>query len=469
MIYLLNLSESQNTKIQMKITENENFNSNILIEAKFLEQEHRPTHLILNYLNRKKKYPNEDDPRRKAVQKAIIWRLFFSPTFIAVFGITILGVIAAIILIKQTNIIDDQAVIFKKQINIVNDQKLLLEDQNKKIEAKLEVFNRRNNLTLLMNNVLDRVEDELKQKDSSLSKPLIARIQALGQGFEPYEFIDYTLKNSLDKDRSRLTKLISPQRGQLLLSLANSGLGRETMLLICKKTPFDRASLKSAHLSKTYLRRVHLLGADLTGADLSGADLNGADLFTANLTGATLTGATLRRANLTGAILLGATLREADLTGADFTGINLKDADLTNANLLGVNLRETNLKEADFTGANLRKTNLLEADLTGANLLGADLTESDLTEANLTEVNLRGVDLRRTTLTGADFTGADLTIANLTFVNLENIKSIDSCIVDRKDWLIYIRDSLRVNGADILVKEYKVVKDGAYNYRLVKK
>ena len=103
----------------METTENEKFDANILIEAKLLEQEHRPTHLVLNYINRKKKFPDEKDPRRKAVQRAIIWRLFFSPAVLAVGGSTILGIITAWILIKQTNIINDQTAIFKEQTNIL--------------------------------------------------------------------------------------------------------------------------------------------------------------------------------------------------------------------------------------------------------------------------------------------------------------------------------------------------------------
>lgn len=461
----------------METTENENFDSNILIEAKLLEQEHRPTHLVLNYLNRKKKFPDENDPRRKAVQRAIIWRLFFSPAMLAVGGSTTLGIITAFILWNQTDIFEKQTDIFKEQTNIINEQKLLLEDQNKKIEiqARLEDANRRNNLVFLMDNVLNRVHDELKDstnKDSTLSKPLLARIQALGQGFQPYKYINYELKDSKQRDSLGLTKLLSPERGQLLLSLANSDIGEKTMLLICKNTPFNRAYLQSARLNGAYLREANLFRADLSGK----TDLSGADLRYANLVGANLSGADLSKK----ADLSSADLRDAKLTRADMRDVDLTWADLTDVDLIGADLRDAILNRADLTRANL----------TGVFLTDADLQRAILADAVLKNADLSGkVDLRAANLTGADLTGAYLTDANLTWADLieanlrkadlrgtilksakiSKIKSMDSCKVHRKDWLVYIKDSLKLEGADILQKKYKIVEYEIPTYKSPKK
>ncbi|MEM6721011.1 MAG: pentapeptide repeat-containing protein [Bacteroidota bacterium] len=413
----------------MEATENEKYDANILIEAKLLEQEHRPPRLILNYINREKNYPNEDDPRRKAVQHAIIWRFFFSPAVLALGGSTLLGAFTAFVLWYQTDIFNDQTIIFKEQTNIIQEQKSLLEEQNRKIEiqARLEDANRRNNLVFLMDNVLNRVADELKttvDNDSSLSKPLLARIQALGLGLQPYKFINYTLKNSSEKDSLGLTQLLSPERGQLLLSIVNSGIGKRTIESIYKNTPFSNADLAFARLNKVFLARI-----SLDNANLSSVKLREANLF---------------RANLKNANLLKASLSKANLSGADVSDTNLSGADLYNANLY-----DANLSRANLTNANIATADLSDADLSGANLSGANLTE-----ANLYGVNLQSADLREADLSG---------------VNLENIVSIDSCIVHRKDWLIEIRDWYELKGAAVLVEKYKVEAYKNGDFIVVKK
>lgn len=469
----------------METTENEKFDANIHIEAKLLEQEHRPTHLVLNYFNRKKNYPDEDDPRRKAVQRAIIWRLFFSPAMLAVGGSATIGIISLLILNKQNSIIEQQTSI--------------LQEQNKKMEiqANLEDANRRNNLVFLMDNVLNRVYDELKDSmniDSSLSKPLLARIQALGQGFKPYKFIDYSLKDSLKKDSLGLTKLYSPERGQLLLSLVNSGIGKKTISHIYENISFDRAFLESANLSGADLSEVILTSANLKFADLSDVNLKKAYLdyseFTkTNLTKADLAGAYLEDAQLKNAFMNEAKLTDTQLSFSNMREINLEkanlmrayisDAILTSANLSEANFTDANLGGSNLSFANLRDANLNKSILSDTNLKFAILFRADLRKAILTDAYIRGANLRRVDLTGADLTGADLRRVDLSHsilvstklkgVNLNNIKSIDSCKVDRKDWLIYIRDSLKLKGADVLAEEYKVVEYINKDFIILKK
>lgn len=83
------------------------------IERELIEQEHRPLKLISNYIGRKDKWPEDKSKQRSAV-KAILWRLFFSPTVIAFAG----GLTAFItigVLIWQNTIIIDQNSLINKQ------------------------------------------------------------------------------------------------------------------------------------------------------------------------------------------------------------------------------------------------------------------------------------------------------------------------------------------------------------------
>lgn len=104
------------------------------LEAKLIEQEHRPITLIWNFIKRKSKW-KKDDKRRDAATKAIIWRLLFSPTTIAVASGGFLALISVFFLWEQNKL-------FKFQNN-------KFEQQNQLIEA-----DRRSSQVFIMGEVL---------------------------------------------------------------------------------------------------------------------------------------------------------------------------------------------------------------------------------------------------------------------------------------------------------------------------
>ena len=267
---------------------------------------------------------------------------------------------------------------------LINTQNERISFQNNLIEA-----DRRSSLIFLMSNILDKVDEEIKEQrlkfekepgyhpDSvkyKLSKPLVSRIVALSRAFRPYRMLDNdTLSN----------ELVSPERGQLLIALMENNLDSLTQNTIVRDGDFSNA----------IVGRIDLIDANLRGADLRGADLRGADLIDADLIDADLI-----IANLIGANLIG-----TDLSGAIFIG----------ANLSGTDLSGTDLSDADLIGADLRDADLIGADLSGALLIGADL---------------RGTDLRGTDLRGADLRGADLIDAeNITYEQLKNTYTLFEC------------------------------------------
>ena len=340
----------------------------------------------------------------------------------------------------------------------------LLRQQNDKFDLQNERLNlqnnlleadRRSSLVFLMSNILDKVDEEIREQkqkmkvvtDStkySLSKPLVNRIIALSKAFKPYRMME----------GDSLSDLVSPERGQLFIALMENSLDSATQNTIVERGDFSRAVigevvipfsnlsgayLSGADLSGAYLWGTYLWGAYLSGANLSGADLSEADLWGADLWGADLWGADLWGANLSGADLSEADLSEADLWGADLSEADLSEADLwgadlSEADLWGADLSEADLREADLWGADLRGADLRGAYLSGAYLRGAylrgaylsgaDLWGADLRGADLRGADLWGADLRRADLWGADLWGADLWGADLWEAYLDSAKNI---------------------------------------------
>ena len=339
------------------------------------------------------KNPTTKDSKNVAKTNVLIWILV---PVIIVLG----GLVSSFLIFKQNELSKSQT-----------------QYQNKRVEQREELLAsiRTSSLVFLMRNILDKVDDELKNNPKrTLSDETIARIAALSYSFKPYRYLE---GDSLSE------KKYSPERGQLLLALSKMNIDSSSFDKIKSKAPFSSADLREADLIKANLR-----GADLRKANLNDADLRWANLNEADLRGANLRGANLRKANLRGADLNGTDMRWADLNGAD-------------------------LKRADLNGADLTSAKLRKADLSGSDFKWADLNGALLNEANLAGVDLSGTDLRR----------ANLNKANLSGVELFKVA------VEEENWLEKLNE-WRVTGAKEIQERYKIVDDitGRSKYRLLK-
>lgn len=234
-------------------------------------------------------------------------------------------------------------------------QNELLQNQNQLIknQMSLEEASRRGALVVLMSNVFDKVDDEIALQreemirkgkvvtDStkySLSQSLIGQIAALSQAFKPYRFMD---------GDTLIGKPLSPERGQLLVTICRLPFDSLTLNKIYENSIFDFADLNGAKLSFALLARISLSQANLTGADLFAVDLNnsilnGANLSECNLMEANLFGSTLVDANLKNANLGGADLGYTEMYGAIFVGAHLVLSDLTESGVYMDQLMVTN-------------------------------------------------------------------------------------------------------------------------------
>ena len=284
----------------------------------------------------------------------ILWRF----TRIGIFGVLV-ALIPISFLALQTYILAKQ-----------NEK---LDYQNDRIEQQtyLQEAERRSSLVFLFSNVLDKIDEELKDEGNtkdSLSNPLIGRIISLSQALKPYQYLN---------GDTIISKPISPERGQLLISLIESKLDSQSYKKIFDNSYFGESELEGAYLSNAKI------STNLINSNLSKADLDSADLSEVFLSGSDLTEADLSNANLTNADLSDADLAEADLSNAILIGAELEGANLNYANLSGADLRRVNLSETNLKGVNFTNT-----DLRYANLRNVDLTNSDLNGANLYGVNV---------------------------------------------------------------------------------
>lgn len=218
------------------------------------------------------------------------------------------------LLLQQNDRIDSQNILMENQNSLLSEQNKRLEQQTYLQEAE-----RRGALVFLFSNVMDAIDDELKEDFGKkgvrdLSSQLIGRIIALSRRLKPYKYLE---------DDNLQDFPLSSERGQLLISLIESRLDSISYLSIFQKSDFRFSDLREVNLSEGKLMRINLRGA------------------------------------------------------------NLKDAILTNTDLREANLRDANLIKSNLQGANLMQTNLVKADLRGANLINANLTKANLRGANL--------------------------------------------------------------------------------------
>lgn len=240
----------------------------------------------------------------------------------------------------QNGLLGSQNSKFDFQNNLVTTQNRLIEIQNYLNEA-----NRQSSLIFLFNNIMDKVNEELQENpnERKLSPQLIGRIVALANSFKPYRFLE----------EDSLSNLLSPERGQLLITLLGSKLDTSVYDQIFREASFEYADLRGANLTRSYLKRANLRKVNLNDANLNKAILDSIDLQGANLNQANLTSTSLKKANLSNATLVGTDLKMARLDSVILNGADLSNASFKLANLVGAGLDNTNLNNTDFFYANL--------------------------------------------------------------------------------------------------------------------
>lgn len=316
------------------------------IEQMLIERETRIVPIWLNVLNSHRQ-EGWFGARSQAALKALLWK-FLSPTTAAAAALGIGGIVTLVLTWQTTR---------------------LMERQNRLLEIQnlLQESSRRAGLTVELTEVLNRINDgkwapfvssspeapgptcrqstygysfPLAPGSSghslALSEALLGRVVALSNSFKPYRYLDVN-KDDLTSDfESGLSAPASPERAQLLLSLASANISLE------------QVSKAGAIFDKMPMGNTQLAGHRLTNVVADGSDFNGAILAHTNFAGAKLRWSKITEANAVCAQFDNASLTGSDLAEGQFMGATFRGADLSGARIF-----IAKFEGADFSGADL--------------------------------------------------------------------------------------------------------------------
>lgn len=200
----------------------------------------------------------------------IIWRV----TRITLFS-ALIALLPFFILITQTKLLSNQNDKIDNQNDLIQNQNDLIKNQNKRLDqgVYLQEANRRSSLVYQFSNIMNAINEELKDEksnpDRDLSRQLVGRIVSLSRGLKPYRY----------HTDDTLSPLISPERSQLLISLVNAELGDSSYSKIFSEGDFSYIELKDytfryihfggIHLDYSHFDNVNFINCDFTGATLN--------------------------------------------------------------------------------------------------------------------------------------------------------------------------------------------------------
>ncbi len=268
----------------------------------------------------------EEIDKHKSIRKETLADLFANLiiriTRVGIFAL-IIGVFPILILLLQTYFLDIQNDKLDIQNVHIRNQTELVKNQNDLINQQVQLSEaaRRSAQVFILGDILSDMNEELEGKTLEkrvLSPTLVGRIISLSLVARPYKYIH----NNKLLDRS-----LSPERGQLLLSLVHSNL--DTTFL--EEEIFKRADFRNSDLIQVNLSNAHLASIDLQGSDLNNSTINDSNFRYANLNDVKLYGSLINSSIFTSAMLQHCDCRgirgfSSDYSNATFFKANLKDA-----------------------------------------------------------------------------------------------------------------------------------------------
>jgi uncharacterized protein YjbI with pentapeptide repeats len=106
-------------------------------------------------------------------------------------------------------------------------------------------------------------------------------------------------------------------------------------------------------------------------------------------------------------------LRNSNLQGYDLSHLDLRGANLSGAQMQGADLGGAQMQGADIRGAHMQGARLSEAQMQGAVLFGAQMQGANLRGAQLQEADIGGAQMQAADLFEAQMQGVDLGRANM--------------------------------------------------------
>lgn len=297
------------------------------LEIEIKEQEHRIPKILLNIATYG--FDETNVEKRRAVWISLIGYLIRQRSIVIVISIcSFLGFFVT------TYILFTQNSLLEKQNRLIQQQNTRLDQQTYLQEAE-----RRSSLVFQLGNILDGLDKEVKEDVGEkglrdLSPELRGRIMSLSRLLKPYKYLE---------NDTLIPNPLSPERGQLLVSILNSELDLNTLRKIYTNSDFSFSDLTGSNLVHFDFHQIRLFNSDLTGSYIHKSDFNGAKLLSIKLDSSTIQDTSFQG---------------ADLKGSSFVGSDILYTSFLNANLEFANLKNTTLLGVDFKGANLKDVNL---------------------------------------------------------------------------------------------------------------
>ncbi len=297
------------------------------LEIELKEQEHRIPKILLNII--KHGFDSVDTEKRRAVWVALIGYLLRQRSIAII--ISLASVFGFII---TTYILLSQNALLEKQNRLIEQQNIRLDQQTYLQEAE-----RRSSLVFQLGNILDGLDKEVKEdvgekKVRDISPELRGRIISLSRLLKPYKYLE---------NDALIPVPLSPERGQLLVSILNSELDVNTLRHIYTNSDFSYADLTRSNLVHFDFQQ-----AKLFNSDLSGSYILKSDFFAAKMSSTKLDNSTIQESSFQGADLAKSSFLYCNLSFSTFLKADLQKANLQHTTLFGVTFEETNLKDVDL-------------------------------------------------------------------------------------------------------------------------
>lgn len=293
----------------------------------------------------------------------IFWRL----TRIGIIGL-IIAITPLVILVIQTKLLQKQNTKIDLQNSLIEQQGIRLDQQ-----TYLQEADRRGSLVFLFSNIMDQVDKELTDGSSrELSPQLRGRIIALSSRLKPYHYLE---------GDELIRYPLSPERGQLLVTLLESKLDNSTYEEIFRRGDFSYADLKGAVLDSFIINGIKLDHADFTNANLVGTKIVNSNLMRTNFENCYMEGADLSHSNLNYSRLSG-NLRKATLENTTFSNMERLSCTFNSAVITSSSFEGSKLKGSDFSSAEIKDTYFTSADLDGVYIDSDSTWFNSLSDSN---------------------------------------------------------------------------------------
>jgi uncharacterized protein YjbI with pentapeptide repeats len=302
----------------------------VKLEAELLEQEHRITSLIYNFFYRKKKW-EKSDPRYVAANKAIIFRVFFSPSTIAVLGSST-AIVSLLVILYQNSLIAHQNELIEEQNNYFREQ-ITFQGTQWNSQQRNEYID---TLYSKNNNCMEigcEVENSRAKAEAAIAFIKLEHLRIKSQ-----------FKDKDDLQRATHPPYV-PDLSYLNLSGVNMGYG---------------------NFNNVYFFKSILNGIDLRWSEIHSSNFVDSQFEEALFINSKMTLCHMQRSN-------GAKAR--------FTYADMEDCIFLNGNFEKANFEHANLKDTDFRATHVSGASFKYADVTGADFTLSDITSEQLSEA----------------------------------------------------------------------------------------